>query len=168
MELEEVIKNRFSCRKFSDKIIKKDILDKILEVGRLAPTAKNNQPFKIYVVQSEEGINKLDKATMCRYGARTVLLICGDKKTAFRDNEYSSHEMDASIVTTHMMLEATNLGIDSLWIRLFDGNILRKEFNIPENLIPVCLLAIGYKKEECIPSKLHSIRKEIKELVEYR
>ena len=168
MEFEEVIKNRFSCRKFSDKIIKQDVLNKILEVGRIAPTAKNNQPVKIYVIQSDEAIEKIDKATMCRYGAKTVLLICGDKETAFKENEYSSYEMDSSIVTTHMMLEATNLGVDSLWIRLFDGDITRREFNIPENIIPVCLLALGYKKEECNPSKLHSIRKNIEDLVEYK
>ena len=167
MELEEVIKNRFSCRKFSDRLVEKEKIDKILEVGRIAPTAKNYQPVKIYVIQSEEAINKLDKATMCRYGAKTVLLICGDKETAFCDGEYSSYEMDASIVTTHMMLEATNIGVDNIWIRLFDGEMLRKEFNLPDNLIPVCLLPIGYKKEECKPSHLHEKRKNVEEIVDY-
>lgn len=167
MELEEIIKNRFSCRKFSDRIVEKEKIDKILEAGRIAPTAKNIQPVKIYVVQSEQGIEKLDKATMCRYGAKTVLVICGDKETAFRDGDYSSYEMDASIVTTHMMLEATNIGVDNIWIRLFDGEVLRKEFNIPDNLIPVCLLPIGYKIDECKPSHLHETRKNIEEIVEY-
>ncbi|MBP3255187.1 MAG: nitroreductase family protein [Clostridia bacterium] len=167
MELEEVIKNRFSCRKFSDKVVEKEKLNKILEAGRLAPTAKNNQPIKIYVIQSEEAISKLDKGTICRYGAKTVLLICGDKEKAFQDGEYSSYEMDASIVTTHMMLEATNLGVDNIWIRLFDGDILRKEFDIPSNFIPVCLLPIGYKIEECIPSRLHETRKNIDEIVKF-
>lgn len=167
MELEEVIKNRFSCRKFSDKVVEKEKLNKILEAGRLAPTAKNNQPIKIYVVQSEEAIEKLDKATMCRYGAKTVLVICGNKETAYRDGDYSSYEMDASIVTTHMMLEATNIGVDNIWIRLFDGEVLRKQFNIPDNLIPVCLLPLGYKIDECKPSYLHETRKNIEEIVEY-
>ena len=167
MELEEVIKNRFSCRKFGNKKVEKEKLDKILEAGRIAPTAKNFQPVKIYVIQSDEAINKLDNATMCRYGARTVLVICGDKEKAFKEDNYSSYEMDASIVTTHMMLEATNLGIDNIWIRLFDEKILRKEFDIPNNLIPVCLLPLGYKLEECKPSHLHEIRKSMEEIVEY-
>ena len=80
MEFEEVIRKRTSVRKFSDRKLEKEKLDKILEAGRLAPTAKNNQPIKIYVVQSNEGIDKIDKATKCRYGAKTVLIICGNKE----------------------------------------------------------------------------------------
>ena len=76
--------------------------------------------------------------------------------------------MDASIVATHMMLEATNIGINNIWVELFDGDILRKEFNIPENLIPVCLLPIGYKSDNCPESPMHNIRKSINELVEYK
>ena len=66
----------------------KEELDKILEAGRLAPTAKNNQPIKIYVVESAEGLNKIDKASRCRYAAPTVLLICGNKDEAYHKEEY--------------------------------------------------------------------------------
>ena len=56
MEFEKVIRERTAIRKFKDEQIKKEELDSILEAGRLAPTAKNIQPQKIYVVQSKEGI----------------------------------------------------------------------------------------------------------------
>lgn len=168
MEFEKVIKERKATRRFSDKQVEKEMLDKILEAGRIAPTAKNLQPFKIYVVQSSEGIEKIDKATKCRYGAPTVLIVCGDKDNSYVKDGSPIYQMDASIVTTHMMLEATNLGIDNIWIELFDSNILKKEFNIPENLVPVCLLPIGYKAKLCPPSPFHKIRKSIKKLVEYR
>ena len=59
MEFEKVIRERTATRKFSNKLVEKDIIDKILEAGRIAPTAKNLQPIKIYVVQSEEGLKKL-------------------------------------------------------------------------------------------------------------
>ena len=167
MEVEDVIKNRFSTRKFSDKIVEIEKIEKILEAGRLAPTAKNLQPIKIFVIQSENAIKKLDNATKCRYGAKTVLLVCGDIDIAFKENDYSSYEMDASIVATHMMLEATNLGIDNIWIKLFDSDILRREFNLSKNLIPVCLIPIGYKTEDCHPSHLHDMRKGLDEIVEY-
>lgn len=168
MEFEKVIKKRKSTRLFSNKKIEKEKLDKILEAGRIAPTAKNIQPFKIYVINSEEGIKKLDKATRCRYNAPTVLLICGDKEKAYQKGTFSTYEMDSSIVATHMMLEATNLGIDNIWIEWFDENILKIEFNIPNNLVPVCLLPLGYKSKLCPPSPLHHIRKKIKDLVEYK
>lgn len=168
MEFEKVIKERKSTRKFSDRKIEKDKLEKILEAGRLAPTAKNLQPIKIYVVESEEGIQKIDKATKCRYNAPTVLVVCGDKDHSYVKDGSPIYQMDASIVTTHMMLAATNEGVDNIWIELFDGEVIRKEFDIPNNLIPVCLLPVGYKSKLCPPSPFHKIRKNIKALVEYR
>ena len=168
MDFEDVIRERKSTRKFSDRKVEEEKLNKILEAGRIAPTAKNVQPFKIYVIQSEEGLSKIDKASPCRYGAKTVLLICGDKEKGYSKDEYPVYVMDASIVTTHMMLEATNLGIDNIWIEMFKGDILSKEFDIPENLVPVCLLQLGYKSKICPPSPLHKIRKNIDKLVEYK
>ena len=168
MEFEEVIRKRISVRKFSDRKLEKEKLDKILEAGRLAPTAKNNQPIKIYVVKSDEGINKIDKATRCRYGAKTVLIICGNKEQSFKKDDFTTYEMDSCIVATHIMLEATNLGVDNIWIEAFDGKILREEFNISNELMPVCLLPLGYKAEDCPMNPLHNIRKSIEDIVEYK
>lgn len=168
MDFEEIIRRRTAVRKFSDKKLEQEKLDKILDAGRLAPTAKNNQPIKIYVVQSEEGITKLDKASRCRYGASTILIICGNKEEAYHKGNYTTYEMDACIVATHMMLEATNVGVDNIWIESFDENILREEFNIPMEYIPVCLLPLGYKNDDCPINPLHAKRKPIEELVEYK
>ena len=168
MEFEEIIRKRTAVRKFSDKKLEHKKLDKILEAGRLAPTAKNSQPIKIYVVNSEEGIAKLDKASRCRYGANTILIICGSKEDAYHKGEYTTYEMDSCIVATHMMLEATNTGVDNIWVESFDEDILREEFNIPVKYIPVCLLPLGYKAEDCPVNTLHDKRKCMEELVEYR
>ena len=168
MSFEEIIRKRTAVRKFSDKKLEKEKLDKILEAGRLAPTAKNSQPIKIYVIKSEEGISNLDKATRCRYGASTVLIVCGNKEEAYHKVEYSTYEMDSCIVATHMMLEATNVGVDNIWIESYDENILRKEFDIPNEYIPVCILPLGYKIDDCPINPMHDKRKSIDELVEYK
>lgn len=168
MSFEEIIRNRTSVRKFSDKKLEKEKLDKILEAGRLAPTAKNSQPIKIYVVQSEEGIASVDKASKCRYGANTVLIVCGNKEGAYHKGDYSTYEMDSCIVATHMMLEATNVGVDNIWIESFDEEILIEEFNISNEYIPVCMLPLGYKTNDCPMNPLHDKRKSIAELVEYK
>ena len=168
MEFEEIIRKRTSVRKYSDKKLEQEKLDKILEAGRLAPTAKNSQPIKIYVVQSADGLNKLDKASRCRYGANTVLIICGNKEEAYHKGDYTTYEMDSCIVATHMMLEATNLDVDNIWIESFDENILREEFNIPTEYTPVCLLPLGYKAEDCPVNPLHDKRKNVEDLVEYK
>ncbi len=168
MSFEEIIRKRTAVRKFSDKKLEKEKLDKILEAGRLAPTAKNSQPIKIYVIKSEEGISNLDKATRCRYGASTVLIVCGNKEEAYHKGEYSTYEMDSCIVATHMMLEATNVGVDNIWIESYDESILRKEFDIPNEYIPVCILPLGYKIDDCPINPMHDKRKNIDELVEYK
>ncbi len=168
MEFEEIIRKRTAVRKYSDNKLEKEKLDKILEAGRLAPTAKNNQPFKFYVITSEEGLENIDKASPCRYNAQTVLLICGNKEEAFHKNEYSTYEMDCSIATTHMMLEATNLNVDSTWVEMFDKEMIIKLFELSDDITPVCLLMLGYKSQDCPENESHKIRKDIKDLVVYR
>ena len=131
MEFEDIIRKRTAVRKFSNKKLEQEKLNKILEAGRLAPTAKNNQPIKIYVANSKEGIEKINIASRCIYGAQTVLIICGNKEEAYhKDNGHNTYEVDSCIVATHLMLEATNIGVDNIWIEVFDESILRAEFNM--------------------------------------
>ena len=168
MEFEEIIRKRTAIRKFSDRKLEKEKLDKILEAGRLAPTAKNNQPIKIYVIESKDGIEKIDKLSKCRYGAETILIICGNKNEAYQKGDYTTAEMDSCIVATHMMLEATNLNVDNIWVESFDEEILREEFDIPYELTPVLLMPVGYKTEDCPVNPLHDIRKALEEIIEYK
>ena len=75
--------------------------------------------------------------------------------------------MDATIVATHMMLEATNLNVDNIWIEMFDKNKLKEIFKLKDNIEPICLMPLGYRKKDSKPSPLHSIRKPLKETVKY-
>lgn len=163
---EDVLKRRFSTRRFkSDSVPKEDIL-RILEMGRIAPTAKNFQPQRIYVVTKEEDLDKIDQVTRCRYHAPLVFIICSDKSSSWSDEKNTSYEMDATIVATHMMLEATNIGIDNIWIELFDREELKKIFNLSENIEPVALLPMGYN-DSIDPSPLHYNRKSLEETVTF-
>ena len=74
MEFTKVVAERYSCKNFSTRKVEAEKLTEILEAGRLAPTAKNSQEQRIYVLQSEESLAKLDKVTPCRYGALPALL----------------------------------------------------------------------------------------------
>ncbi len=165
MNFEDVIRNRTAVRKFKNEKIKKEQLDKILEAGRLAPTAKNIQPQKIYVIDSDEALNKINDASPCIYGARTVLLVCSDKNLAFSKNDHSTYEMDACIVATHMMLEATNVGVDNIWIEMFDKNKIKDYFNISEE--PICLIPLGYRSDDYTGNPMHDKRKNLSEIVKY-
>ncbi len=168
MEFDKVIRERFSVRSYKDTIINDELIEKILEAGILAPTAKNLQPEKIYVVKSSEGLASIDKASPCRYNAPVCLIVASDKDIAWKNNTDSTYEMDATIVGVHMMLEATNLGIDSIWVKMFDKDILKREFEIPSNIEPVFLMPLGYRADDCKPSPMHNSRKNLKDIVIYK
>ena len=168
MEFDKVIRERTAVRKFKEQQIKKEELDNILEAGRLAPTAKNIQPQKIIVVQSKEGIEKIDNVTPCRYNAPTVLIVCSDQNLAFKKDDFSTYGMDACIVATHMMLEATNVDVGSIWIEYFDTEKVKQEFQLEKGIEPICLIPLGYTADDYAGNPSHNIRKSIEELVEYR
>ena len=94
MEFQEVVKKRYACKSFDGTLVDQKQLDIILEAGRLAPTAKNLQEQRIYVVQSQEGLNKIDKVTPCRYGAATVIIVAFDKHHVFT---YPGEKRDSGI-----------------------------------------------------------------------
>ena len=169
MEFKEVVKNRYSCKKFDGRKVDKVQLDAILEAGRLAPTAKNFQEQRIYVVQSEEGLAKIDKLTPCRYGASTVLVVAFDKTNVFTypGEKRDSGVEDASIVATHLMLAAKAEGVDSCWINFFDPEVAEKELGLPENEEVLMFLDLGYAAEGTGPLANHGSRKEISETVTY-
>ncbi len=169
MEFKELIKNRYSCKKYSDKKVEKEKLDAILDAGRLAPTAKNLQEQHIYVVESEEVLAKIDAATPCRYGAPTVLVVAFDKNNVFTypGEQRDSGVEDAAIVATHLMLAAADEGVNSCWLNFFDPDQLAKELGLPENEEVLMLLDLGYAAEGAGPLPTHDNRKAIAETVSY-
>ena len=169
MEFAEVVKNRYSSKKNDGKQISAEHLDAVLQAGRLAPTAKNLQGQRIYVVQSAEGLAKIDELTPCRYGAPTVLVVAFDKNSVFvyPGEEANSGVEDASIVATHMMLAATNTGVDSCWLNFFDPAAVAKAFDLPENEQVLMLLDLGFAAEGFAPLPNHTSRKPLEETVKY-
>ena len=168
MEFTEVLENRYSCKDYTDKQVEKEKLTKILEAGRVAPTAKNLQEQKIYVVQSKEYLAKIDACTPCRYHAPTVLVVTYDKNNVFTypGEKRDSGVEDATIVATHLLLAAYNEGIDSCWINFFDPQKIAQELNLPENEEVVMMLDLGYGKQR-EPLSNHYLRKELDETVKY-
>ncbi len=169
MEFLKLAEKRYSVRKFSDKTIEKEKMELILNAGRVAPTAKNFQPQQIFVIQSADSLEKLNRCSRCIYGAPTALLICYDKNTSWKrpfDNK-DHGDIDASIVCSHMMLQAEELGLGTVWVCYFDPEAVIKEFNLPENLVPSSILPIGYPADDAEPAPFHAQRKPLTETVDY-
>ena len=170
MEFKELIKARYSCKKYDGKQISNDQLQAILEAGRLAPTAKNLQEQHIYVMQSEEALAIIDEVTPCRYGAPTVLVVAFDAQDVYvyPGEQRDSGIEDASIVATHMLLAAKDAGVDSCWINRFNPAELKEKLGLPENEEILMLMDLGYAAEGAGPLANHDKRKSLDETVTYR
>lgn len=169
MDFLQIAKTRYSVRKYKNTPVEKEKLDKILEAGRVAPTGVNAQPQRIIAVTSSEGLEKLSKGAKT-FGAPVVLIACADRDSAWTRPADGKNiaEIDASIVTDHMMLQATELGLGTLWMCWFKPDVIREEFAIPENYTIVNLLAIGYADCEPLSADRHNeLRKNIDETVTY-
>lgn len=171
MTYNELVHNRYSCKNFnSEKQINREQLDAILEAGRVAPTAKNLQEQRIYVIQSAEMLAKIDSVTPCRYNAPTCIVVAFDKENVFTypGGQKNSGVEDATIVATHMLLAAESVGVNSCWINFFDPEVLRQTLNLPENEEVLMILDLGFATEENGgPLKNHFDRKEIEKTVTY-
>ena len=169
MDFLTLAKERYSVRKFTDKHLEKEIIDKILKAGHLAPTGCNNQPQRILVMNTDESIEKLKKCTKCHFNAPTAMLVCHNREESWvrkYDGALSS-PVDAAIVATHMILSAHDNGVGCCWVMHFNPFKMREEFNIPENFVPEALLVMGYPAEDAEPMDLHFKTRPVDEVVFY-
>ena len=117
MDFIELAKKRYSVRSYSEKKVEREKLNQILQAAHVAPTAANLQPIRLIAVQSEEGLAKIGKGANI-YGAPLAIIVCADHSKAWVRpfDEKQTCDIDASILTDHMMLEATELGLGSVWV----------------------------------------------------
>ena len=170
MEFSQLIKNRYSCKKYdSNKAVPQEKINALLEAAQSAPTAKNLQEQKIYVIQSKEMLSKVDEATPCRYGAPVVICVAFNKKNVFTypGNKRDSGIEDASIVATHIMLATYNEGLNSCWLNLFDPDVLKEKLGLPEDEEILMLLDVGYASEDGKPLANHTNRKDLSQTVKF-
>ena len=170
MDFLDLAKERYSCRYFdTEKQIEQEKIDKILEAARIAPTGRNSQSQRILVLTDKKELEKLSGCTQYGWGAPLVMVVCYDKNESWKRtcDGADGGIIDMSIITTHMMLEVTNLGLGSTWVGSFDPKKAKEIYNIPENYEVVALLPIGYPSEQAHPSRLHNDRKEINEIAFY-
>lgn len=107
MEFTQVVQNRYSCKKFDGRPVEKTQLEAILEAGRRAPTAKNLQEQRIYVIQSQTLLAKLDQVTPCRYNASTVVVVAFDKNNVFT---YPGGQRDSGVEDATIVADAHAAG----------------------------------------------------------
>ena len=169
MEFKEVVRSRYSCKKYSSRQVEPEKLAAILEAGRLAPTAKNLQEQHIYVLQSAETLAKVDAVTPCRYGAPTVLVVAFDRNNVFTypGGKRDSGVEDATIVATHMILAAADEGVNSCWVNFLDPEKMAEALGLPEDEEVLMVMDLGYAAKGAGPLPGHASRKPLSETVSY-
>ncbi len=153
MEFYEVLSKRKSVRKYRSDPVPDDVLKRILEAGRSAPSAKNIQPWRFIIIKDPENKKKIAEA--CRgqhWIAEADVIVCGcalEKIAWGRMGGYmSSFAVDLAIAMDHIILAAANEGLGTCWIGAFEEKKVKELLNIPDDVRVVALTPIGYPAEE--------------------
>ena len=167
MELAEA---RYSVRKYQDRQVSDGDLQKVIRAAMLAPTGKNSQPFRIYVLKSKEAVSRMSELSPCVFGAPMVLLFTYSRKEEWNnplEKGVHSGDQDVSIAATHAMMEAADIGLGTCWCNYFSNSEAEKAFGIPSDERCVLFMPIGYPAEDSVPSKMHTDCRPVNEVVRY-
>ncbi|MBP1666164.1 MAG: nitroreductase [Bacteroidetes bacterium] len=171
MEFYNLILSRESIRNYDpDRQVPKQILEKILNAGRIAPSACNIQPWKFLVVSSPEMLEKV-RACYSRDWFRDaphVLIVIGLKDKAWKRSfdGYNSIETDVAIAMTHLILAAENEGVGTCWIEAYNPAILRKALSLSEDQLVFGITPLGFTKPGFYKNAIKN-RKPLDEIVEF-
>ena len=160
MDTLEFFKKRRSIRKYQDREVPKEVLEVILEAGRIAPSARNAQPWKFIVVTDADTRQALAGTTPYKFVAKAPLIIVA---CALESQATLGARFDVAIAMDHMSLAAANMGIGNCWVAGFDREAVRKILGVPQDVDVVVMMTFGYPAEEPRPRPV----KDMSEVVSY-
>ena len=152
MDVFEAIQQRRSIRAYTDKPVEREKMEKILEAGRLAPSARNVEPWHFIAVTNAEKRKALSKGLYAKFVAQAPLLIvaCGDKKAS--DDWYA---VDVSLAVENMVLTAVSEGLGTCCVGSFSEKDVKETLKIPDNYEVIVMITVGYAGEKLdLSSKL--------------
>ena len=167
MEFNTVLQRRYSCRAFCPTPVEQEKVDRILEAGRIAPTAVNKQPVHLWAISNPGTLEAIKGVTRSNYGAPLIIVVgCRpDDAWVRRYDGKNGAEVDASIVATYLMLAAENEGLATLWVGSFDPALLRGILPGAEGYELVAMINVGYPAPESQPSPMHGARKAMEDFL---
>ena len=165
MEVFEAIFTRRSIRKYTDKQVSTEIIEKILKAAMYAPSANNYQPWQFVVVNDRKILNEIPNVhpySKMLYTASLAILICGDENY---EKLPGYNAVNCSAATQNLLLAAHACGLGTCWLGVYPREERMSEikgfFKLPDNIIPISLIAVGYPDEiketpeRFIPSRIH-------------
>lgn len=150
MNAYEAILKRRSIRKFKDKMVSDLFLDKLMKAAMAAPSARNSQPWKFYIVKNAEKRSELVKIFR-DFNAPVMVVVAGDM-SKLADNKTDFWVQDCAAATQNILLTAEHLGLGTCWCGVYPKEPATKQvkeiLNLEEGIIPLSLIQLGYKDEE--------------------
>ena len=149
MNVLDAIRSRRSIRSFKDKPIEEEKLLRILEAGRLAPSAKNMQEWRYILVKDKELRRKVAVACNNQYfiaEAPVVIVGCATMADYVLTCGQSAYTIDVSISMDHMSLQAVEEGLGTCWIGAFREDEVKRILNVPTEMRVVEVMPLGYPK----------------------
>ena len=170
MEFYDVIKTRRSVRSYKPDPIPEEVLNRVLDAARIAPSGSNRQPWKFIVVKDEETKKKLIPAchNQSWIAEAPVIIVACAQELGYNRGGYMgslSMVMDVTIAMTHLILAARAEGLGTCWIGAFNNDELKKVLDIPPEYNVVAITPLGYPKGEAFTSSMS--RKSLEEIVCY-
>jgi nitroreductase len=147
MALIDLAKKRYSVREYRDIPVEKEKILQVLEVGRIAPSAVNYQPWHFIVVTDESVKSKIAEAYPRDWFKRApvVVAVCGDHSRSWKRKDGKDHcDIDIAIAVDHMTLAAVDIGLGTCWVCAFDAEKCHKALDLPDNMEVIVLMAMGY------------------------
>ncbi len=164
----ELAKKRYSVRSYSDRPVEEEKLNYLLECGRIAPSAANYQPWKIFVVR-DAGLRIKLASTYNREWfkqAPVVLVFCGDHSIGWKRSDGKDHtDIDVSIIIDHVTLAAAEQDMGTCWICNFDAVACSEILDLPSSLEPIAYLSLGYPANEPDDPASHLKRRSLDDIV---
>lgn len=163
----QLARDRYSCRDLSDKPVEAEKIDALVDAAVAAPTAVDRQPWHLWVVTDPGAVARLCACTRFSFGARVILMLGAraDEAWVRKYDGRNFADVDASIVGTHIMLAAHDLGLGTTWVGHFDAPAVQEAFPETAGYDLVALFPIGYPADGAEPAAKHFERRPIEELV---
>ncbi|MCJ7560360.1 nitroreductase family protein [Candidatus Bathyarchaeota archaeon] len=154
MDLHEAIRGRRSVRTFKKQNVPEEIVEKLIDAARWAPSAGNTQPWEFVIVRTQAVKKKLARAAFDQKDieeAPVVIVVCADEKRSFEGYGARGKTFyciqDTAAAAQNILLTAHSLGLGSCWIGAFNEDELKEALNAPEGIRPVTIIPVGYSNE---------------------
>lgn len=159
--------SRFSVRKYKTTPVEKEKLIKILEAGRIAPSAVNFQPWQFIVINEKEKLEQIHGVYNRNWlkEAPVIIVACSDHSKSWKRtaDKKDSADIDLAIAVDHMTLMATELGLGTCWVCNFNVDKCAEILELPQELEPTVIIPLGYPAIEA-PAKKRKNLSEIAHL----